>query len=67
MTKQEKDRDSRLRREYQVTLDERTKLSKFQGDQCAICGKLERDMNISLSIDHDHKNGKLRGLSLPSL
>ena len=62
MTKQEKERDARLRREYQVTLEERTRLSKFQGDRCAICGKYERDMKISLSIDHDHKNGKLRGL-----
>lgn len=62
MTKQEKDRDARLRREYQITLDERSKVLKFQDGRCAICKKLERDMKISLSVDHDHKKGLIRGL-----
>ena len=62
MTKKDQDRDKYLRREYQVTLEERTALSKFQGDKCAICGKFERDMKISLSLDHSHQNGLMRGL-----
>jgi hypothetical protein len=62
MTKQEKDRNARLIREYQTTLEEREKVFKFQRGGCAICHRLEKDMNISLSIDHDHKSGLLRGL-----
>jgi hypothetical protein len=62
MTKQEKERNQRLLREYQVSLEERTKVFKFQGEKCAICHKFERDMKISLSMDHDHKSGLLRGL-----
>ena len=58
----EKARDARLKREYQVTLEERTQLSKFQKDRCAICLRLERDMNVSLSLDHCHTTGLVRGL-----
>jgi len=60
--KSQKARDARLRREYNITLEERTKVSKYQHDCCAVCKRPEKDMKISLSVDHDHHSGKLRGL-----
>lgn len=62
MTKTEKNKDTRLRREYNITLEERTKVFKYQKEACAICGNLERNMKISLSTDHCHTSGLVRGL-----
>lgn len=42
---------------YGLTIEEYIQLFKNQNGKCAIC---EKEMN--LSIDHNHKNGKIRGL-----
>lgn len=59
-------RDTKLRREYGISVDEYEALEAGQGGRCAICGV---DANHgrnhgrgSLCIDHDHNTGKVRGL-----
>lgn len=51
-----------------VPLDLYTALRESQGDLCAICGKPETIIDNrsgktrSLSVDHDHNTGEIRGL-----
>jgi hypothetical protein len=45
---------------YRITPEDWEKISKFQGDVCAISGKPKKTKNLAL--DHDHKTGKIRGL-----
>lgn len=57
----------RIKTTYGITPEDYYKLFKSQNGRCAICGQIEtirnRGNNISrLSIDHDHKTGKIRGL-----
>ena len=52
-----KARELQFRKKYNITLDERNKLSKKQNGKCVICGSDE-----PLVIDHDHETGKIRGL-----
>ena len=33
-----------------------------QGGKCKICGKHQSDLKKTLSVDHDHGTGKIRGL-----
>jgi len=49
---------SQLRRSYGLSKDDYWMLWAEQGGMCAICGKSD----IKLSVDHDHKTGKIRGL-----
>lgn len=49
-----------LKKKYKITLDDYEKLYEIQGGLCDICGKQESER--LLSIDHDHKTGKVRGL-----
>lgn len=46
---------------YGLTLDQYDLLSKEQGDVCRICGTKNKDGGV-LSVDHDHRTGKIRGL-----
>lgn len=46
--------------EYGITVQEYNDMLETQDFKCAICSK-EQD-NISLSIDHNHTTGKVRGL-----
>jgi Recombination endonuclease VII len=43
-----------------VTDDEYQRLLTFQGGVCAICGNPPK--NRRLSVDHNHRTGKVRGL-----
>ena len=43
-----------------MTYEEFKQLLKKQKNRCAICGKIETKRRIS--VDHDHKTGKVRGL-----
>ncbi len=58
-------RKSRLKK-YNLTGEELDALKVKQNNKCAICGKEEtlvkREQVCELSIDHDHKTGKERGL-----
>lgn len=53
-------RKSNLRR-YGLTVEDYNKILAEQGGLCAICRK-PCTVNPSLSVDHDHKTGKVRGL-----
>ena len=51
---------ARLEAEYGLGPGEYLLLLAAQGGVCAICERRQRYQN--LSIDHDHKSGKVRGL-----
>jgi len=64
MNAREKAKDTRLKREYHVTLEEWTKVYEYQGRKCAICKRSlnKKGKKLILSTDHCHKTGILRGL-----
>lgn len=45
-----------------VTCDELDALVKFQKGLCAGCGRSRSTSGRDLHLDHDHKNGQIRGL-----
>jgi len=47
---------------YGITWAQREAMMKAQGGACAICKKSEKMFKRRLSVDHDHLNGKVRGL-----
>lgn len=53
---QAKAKDRKLRRIYNITLDEYTAILAFQGWQCAVCG-VEYRPNKLFCVDHEHLNG----------
>jgi hypothetical protein len=63
MTKTEKAKDARLRREYHTTLAEKEAVLFWQNNACGICGKSLslKGQKLTLSLDHDHKSGLKRG------
>lgn len=50
----------RVKCNFGLTRDDYDNLSKSQDEKCAICG--EKELFRRLSVDHDHKTGKVRGL-----
>ena len=55
-----RERGSRLKREYGISLQEYDRLCELQNNVCAIC--LKRKGEEMLIVDHNHKTGKVRGL-----
>jgi hypothetical protein len=53
-------RANRLKKEFNLTLEEYAALSATQGGTCAICGCLPGD--TPLCVDHCHTTGRVRGL-----
>lgn len=51
---------------YRLSLEEYNNLVRKQDYKCAICGIEEVKLGKRLSIDHNHLNGKVRGLLCPS-
>ena len=70
----DKNRDTRLRREFGITLEQYNAMLAEQGGVCAICGEPPTVVNYRpsrrqgrptrpiLVVDHDHGTGKIRGL-----
>lgn len=50
-----------LKQNYNISLEEYNKLLEIQNSVCAICKKICKT-GRSLSVDHNHKTGKNRGL-----
>jgi hypothetical protein len=50
---------SRLKKIYNLTLTQYNELKRKQNNCCTICGKKSKRR---LSVDHNHKTGKIRGL-----
>lgn len=58
-----KKRDTRLRKQYGIGVDEYEQMLTDQGGGCAICGvKFGDPTGRKLAVDHCHKTGKVRGL-----
>jgi Recombination endonuclease VII len=55
-------KNSYLKRSFGITLEDYNNLLKKQNFSCAICFKSQKDLARDLSVDHDHKTGKIRGL-----
>lgn len=59
-------RDANLRREYGITLVEYEAMVESQSNTCKICGESETRTRagviVSLSVDHCHETGEVRGL-----
>jgi len=53
---------SRLKYKYGISLEEYEHMLAAQCGRCAICGKHESNLYVRLSVDHNHKTGKVRGL-----
>ena len=52
------ERGKKYKNLYGITLDDYEKMYDEQNGMCAICGKHQS----LLFVDHDHKNGSVRGL-----
>lgn len=52
----------KLARRYNLSVQEYMQLHELQRGKCAICGKPEVNLGRLLSVDHNHKTGKVRGL-----
>ena len=60
MNKREKQRDSRLRKTYGISLADYDRMLKAQKGGCAICGR--KPKSRALDVDHCHRSGRVRGL-----
>ncbi len=49
-------------RKYNISTIEYAELLASQNDSCALCGKHSSNHRRRLSVDHDHKTGRVRGL-----
>lgn len=58
----EKNKCSRLRREYGISLDDYRNILKSQNYKCRICGIHADNTDRGLLVDHCHKDGHVRGL-----
>lgn len=57
----EKIKNNALKFYYGITLEDYNQLLKEQNYVCKICGEIDKNGN-DLSVDHNHKTGKIRGL-----
>jgi len=55
-------RRSNLGHNYKMTVEDYNKLLEAQNNCCAICRRAAASFKKQLSVDHDHKTGKIRGL-----
>lgn len=58
----DKKANSRLLREYGITLDQYNQMFEEQEGKCAICGKHQSELKFALAVDHNHDTGEVRGL-----
>lgn len=62
MTPQEKRREGHLRRTYGITLIQYNELLERQGHRCGVCNRTDEELGQTLSVDHNHATGAIRGL-----
>lgn len=55
-------RKSHLKTAYGLTYEAYSKMWQEQEARCKICGIGQENLKLTLSVDHDHKTGKVRGL-----
>jgi len=49
-------------REYGISIEDYNRRFKKQSGCCVICGIHQSELDVSLSVDHDHETGIVRGL-----
>ena len=57
-----KRKNSMLKYEYGITLDDYNKMFNAQEGKCAICQRHQNELTRTLCVDHDHKTNKVRAL-----
>jgi hypothetical protein len=55
-------KNSQLKHTYKITIEEYDKKLKEQNYRCDICNRHRDEFKRNLSVDHDHKTGKVRNL-----
>lgn len=55
-------RELNLKRKYSIDIEIYDQMFQSQGGVCAICSNHQVPKNRSLSVDHDHLTGEIRGL-----
>lgn len=55
-------KDKKLRENYGISLDIYNEMFQKQNGCCAICNTHQSELIVSLSVDHCHTTGKVRGL-----
>lgn len=55
-----KNRMVKLKKNFNITIEQYDELEKRQKGVCAICGR--KEISKRLAVDHCHKIGKIRGL-----
>lgn len=55
-------RDSMLKINYGINIEEYNKMFLEQGGNCKICKIHQSELNKRLAVDHCHESGKVRGL-----
>lgn len=58
----DKNRDSKLRRAYGISLGDYKVMLEAQGGRCAICKGTEGANGKLMAVDHCHTSGKVRGI-----
>lgn len=58
----DKNRDTKLRKTYGISLEEYNTLFTKQGGVCAICKGTESINGRLMAVDHCHTTGKVRGI-----
>jgi hypothetical protein len=51
-----------LKKKYGITIEQYNQLHTKQGGLCAICQQPQSKYKRNFHVDHDHSNGKVRGL-----
>lgn len=59
----EKNRESKYKRVYGITIEDYDRMLEEQGGLCAICRN--PPITYRLAVDHDHDTGAVRGLLCP--
>ena len=55
-------RKTKLRKHYNMTIEQYDSILKEQNNCCKICSTHESEFNKRLAVDHCHTTGKIRGL-----
>ena len=55
-------KNNQLKNTYKISIEEYEQKLKEQNYSCAICNRHRDEFKRNLSVDHDHKTGKVRSL-----
>ena len=53
---------NQIKYKYGISAEGYVEMARRQGNRCAICGVHQDKLKRRLAVDHDHSNGKVRGL-----